>query len=134
MAPPETRNIARFATWLALAYALALSVPFLIGMLIEADLASLGGAAIAATWTAAPVVAAAIFVRASATRAGALFYLGFELLLIASFACAFVAVRASSTGGFIFIVWPLAQWVVLITISFIAFAFGWRQRPGFMEA
>jgi hypothetical protein len=133
MTLPETRTIARVALWLALVYAAALAGPFLYAAFFEGDGASLGGALIATTWTAAPVYAAAAFVGASPTRTGAWLFLSLELTLIASFAWQFLASRDSSTGGFIFFGWPLLQFGALVIAFLIALAMGWRMRQDFLR-
>jgi hypothetical protein len=133
MAPPRTRILTHLAGWLALAYLLGLSVPFLYAAFVEGDGASLAGAAVAATWTAAPVVAAAAFVGASPGRTGASLFLLLELLLIASFGWEFAASLSSSTGGFIFFTWPLLQWAAIVVAFLVALLFGWRVRPDFMK-
>jgi len=135
MAPPATRMIARFAFWLALAYAAALAGPYLyFGIFLEDEQVSLGGALIAVTWTAAPVYAAAAFVSASPNGAGAWSFLALQVALIASFAWQFVAVLHSSTGGFIFFGWPLVQWIAIVLAFLVALALGWRMRPDFLIA
>jgi len=133
MTLPETRTIARVALWLALVYAAALAGPFLYATAVEGDGASLGGALIAATWTAAPVYAAAAIVGASPTRTGAWPFLALELALIVSFAWQFIASRHSSTGGFTFVGWPLLQFGVLVVAFMIALLMGWRMRPDFLR-
>jgi hypothetical protein len=120
------------AGWLALAYLLALSLPFLYGAFADGDGGALGGALVAATWTAAPVVAAAAFVGASPSRPGAAFFFLVELLLIASFGWEFATMPATSTSGFIFLSWPLLQWSVILVSFLFALRFGWRMRPDFM--
>jgi hypothetical protein len=120
------------AGWLALAYLLALALPFVYAALVEGDVASLAGAAIAGTWTAAPVVSTAAFVGASPGRIGAALFLLLELLLIASFGWEFAASLSSSTGGFIFLTWPLVQWMAIVVAFLVALFFGWRMRPDFM--
>ena len=129
MALPETRTVTRFALLLALVYAAARAAPPLYYAFVEADGASVGGALIAVTWTAAPVYVAAAFVAASPNRAGAWLFLALELALIASFAWQWDAVSHSSTGGLIFVGWPMIQWAAII----IAFVIGWRMRPDFLK-
>lgn len=133
MASPDTRTITRIALWLALAYAAALAGPYLYFAFVEGDSASLGGALLAATWTAAPVYAAAAFVGASPSRTGAWLFLALELALIASFAWQFAGSLHSSTGGFIFIGWPIFQWAAIILAFLLALASGWRMRPDFLR-
>ena len=133
MAPSRTRTITRMAFLLALAYAAALAGPFFYAAVVESDGASLGGAILAATWTAAPCYAAAAFVGASSNRRGAWLFLALEVALVASFAWQFAAVRHSSTGGFIFFGWPMIQWAAIILAFVIALAFGWRMRPDFLR-
>jgi len=133
MTLPETRTIARVALGFALVYAAALAGPFLYATAVEGDGASLGGALIAATWTAAPVYAAAAIVGASPTRTGAWLFLALELALIVSFAWQFIASRDSSTGGFIFFSSPMVQWAAIILAVPIALALGWRMRPDFLR-
>ena len=131
---PSRRTIARFAFWLALVYAAALAGPYLYaGLFVEDEHASLVGALIAATWTASPVYIAAGFVSASPNRAGAWLFLLLEVALIASFAWQFVAVRHSSTGGFIFFGWPILQFGALVIAFMVALALGWRMRPDFLR-
>ena len=134
MAAPRTRILTHLAGWLALAYLIGLTAPFLYAAFVEGDGASLGGAAVAATWTAAPVVAAAAFVGASPGRTGASLFFLLELLLIASFGWEYAASLSSSTGGFIFITWPLLQWTAVLIAFLVALLFGWRMRPDFMKA
>jgi hypothetical protein len=133
MTPRRTPILTYVAGCIALAYLLALSVPFLYAAIALGDGASLGGAAVAATWTAGPVVAAAAFVGASPNRIGASLFLVLELLLIASFGWEFADSLSSSTGGFIFFTWPLAQWAAIILAFLVALLFGWRMRPDFMK-
>lgn len=134
--PAEGRTLPRTAGWIALAYAVALAVPNLWGGIVYGDGAALVGAFVAATWTAAPVVAAAGFVAASPTRLGMMMFLAFELILIASFGWVFVDVlfvHPSSMGGMVFITWPLAQWIAIVIVSIVAFLLGWRGRPDFLN-
>lgn len=133
MAPPGTRIVAQLAGWLALAYALALSLPFLYAAFAESDGASLAGAAVAATWTAAPIVAVAAFTGASPSRVAAVLFFVLEVLLIASFCWEFLSVRSSSTGGLIFFSWPLLQWAAIGVAFLVALLFGWRMRPDFLR-
>jgi hypothetical protein len=133
MAPRRTPILTHLAGWLALAYLLALSLPFLYGAFVEGDGGALGGALIAATWTAAPVVAAAAFVGASPGRIGASLFFTLELLLIFSFGLEFATMPHTSTSGFIFLSWPLLQWPAIIGAFLVAMLFGWRMRPDFMK-
>ena len=134
MAAPGTRIIARIAFWLALAYVAALAGPyFYAGLFLEDEHVSLGGALIAATWTASPVYFTAGFVCASPNRTGALFFLGLELALIASFAWQFAASLHSSTSGFTFFGWPVFQWAAIVLAFLIALSLGWRMRPDFLK-
>jgi len=134
--PARDGALPRTAGWIALAYAIAIAVPNLWGGIYYGDGAALIGAFVAATWTAAPVVAAAGFVAASPTRPGMRLFLVFELILIASFAWVFIDVayvHPSSTGGFVFLTWPLVQWIAIAIVSIVAFLLGWRRRPDFMD-
>jgi hypothetical protein len=133
MAPQRTPILTHLAGWLALAYFLALVLPFVYAAFVQGDGASLGGAAVAGTWTAAPIVAAAAFVGASPGRMGALLFFMLELLLVASFCWEFAVSLSSSTGGFVFFTWPLIQWAAIIVAFLVALLFGWRMRPDFMN-
>jgi hypothetical protein len=133
MALPETRSLTRVALWLALAYAVLLAGPYFYAAFLLGESDLLGGVLLAATWTAAPVYAAAAFVGASPSRTGARFFLALELALIASFAWGFVGSLHSATGGLIFFTWPLAQWTALVLAFLLALAFGWRMRPDFLK-
>jgi hypothetical protein len=129
-------TLPRVAAWLALGYAATLALPFVYGDFAERDAASLIGALVAGTWTAAPVVAAACFVAASRTRLGARFYFTVQLALIASFAWEFYQVwyvHPSSTGGFVFFTWPLLQWGTILVVAGVAAAFGWRAKESWLS-
>ncbi len=127
------RRIARFAFWLALAYAAALAGPYVYFAVVERDGGSFVGALIAATWTASPAYIAAGFVSASPGRTGACLFLMLEVALIVSFAWELAAVRHSSTGGFIFFGWPIFQFGALVVAFLLALALGWRMRPDFLK-
>ena len=129
---PDRKTIARIGFWLALAYAAALAGPHLYAF-FAGDGWSLAGALFVASWTAAPVYAAAAFVGASPNPTGALLFLVLELALIASFAWQFVGSLDSSTGGLIFIGWPIFQWAALVLAFLAALALGWRMRPDFLR-
>jgi len=133
MAQRRTPILTHLAGWLALANLLGLTLPFLYAAFVEGDGASLAGAAVAATWTAAPVVTAAAFVGASPSRIGASLFLLLELLLIASFGWEFVTMPHTSTSGLIFLSWPLLQWPAILLAFLVALLFGWRMRPDFMK-
>jgi len=133
MAPRRTHILTHLAGWLALAYLLALSLPFLYAAFVEGDGASLGGALVAATWTSAPVVAAAAFVGASSSRIGAALFFALELSLAASFGLEFITMPRTSTSGFIFLTWPLLQWLAIVVAFLVALPFGWRMRADFMK-
>ncbi|MEA3031194.1 MAG: hypothetical protein QOG13_2519 [Sphingomonadales bacterium] len=82
------------------------------------------------------MVAAAGLAGASPTRRGALSFLALELVLILSFAWEFVQVsfvHPSSTGGLVFLSWPLLQWAAVAVAFPVALAFGWRMRPDFLK-
>ena len=133
MARSPAPFVSTAAGWLALAYVLALSLPFLYGAFFAGDGASLGGALVAATWTAAPVVAAAAFVGASPNRLGATLFFVLELLLAASFAREYWMSLSSSTGGFVFLTWPLLQWAAILLAFLLALLLGWRMRSDFLK-
>ena len=131
---PE-RAIGRAAAWSALAYSLLMAAPLLWGF-AGGDSASAVGALIAATWSASPAYGAALCVRASASPGGSLFFLGVELLIMASFALALVdasILHPSSTGGLIYLTLPVLQWGALVLAAALAALLGWRARENWPD-
>lgn len=127
----------RIAKWLGIAYALAVVLIFGPGV---GDLSAFFGALVFLPWQVGPVFIAAIFVKASESKAAGWIALGIEIGLIAStiwlgLDITFNRENWSSVGGSIFIglVGPFYQYMALAVAFPLAYLVGWRARPEWLR-
>jgi hypothetical protein len=106
MAQLRIEAIWRIGGWLSLAFVAGLII--VLVMSSSMDAAAIIAFPFVIAWIAAPVVAAAGFVGASSTRAGAIAFLVAEVSLVVSTAWLMVDVylHGNSTAGLAFIPWP----------------------------
>lgn len=132
MGPTDTQNIARLATWVAIAYVLGLLLLALAAALAAGEGVEFLIAIPGVLWITLPVICAAGFVGASSTRIGAILFLLLEVALILSLVSLIVANRGQGALiGLIF--FPLVQACAIIPVFLIALTFGWRMRPDFLK-
>ena len=131
----DTRTSSRTAGLLALAYTLAVAGLALRGIVHEREADVLLLALFFIPWQAAPVVAAACAVSASAGRAGAAAFLAIEILLVLSMAWLEQDVyrNGNSTAPVSLVIWPLVQWGALLLFFPITYLFGWRMRENWPD-
>jgi hypothetical protein len=130
--PAALRSFDRAALLLVLVFALGL-----VGELVWSALAAgapgeipLGLLGI--IWLTLPIAAAAAFVGASSTQAGATAFLGLEVLLILPVVA--VLIPGLDWGGALGLMFmPFLQAGAIILVFLIALAFGWRMRADFLK-